>query len=140
MSFALQKLCNFVRSHLSILDLTEKWILDQKHGITKIQITDHMKLKKKEDQSVDTSVLLRRWIKMPMGGDTKMRYGAETKGRGAFRDYPTWGSIPCIVTKPRHYCKCQQVLADRSLMWLFPEGLCQCLTNAEVDAHCQSMD
>ena len=28
-----------------------------------------MKLKKKEDQSVDTSVLLRRGIKIPMEGD-----------------------------------------------------------------------
>jgi hypothetical protein len=28
-----------------------------------------MKLKKKEDQSVDTSVLLRRGNKIPMGGD-----------------------------------------------------------------------
>jgi hypothetical protein len=36
------------------------WILAQKIGITKIKFTDHMKLKKKEDQSVDTSVLLRR--------------------------------------------------------------------------------
>jgi hypothetical protein len=38
--------------------LTDKWILAQKLGIPKIQFTDHMKLKK-EDQSVDTSVLLR---------------------------------------------------------------------------------
>jgi hypothetical protein len=33
--------------------LTDKWILAQKLGIPKIQFTDHMKLKKKEDQSVD---------------------------------------------------------------------------------------
>ena len=32
----------------------------------KIQFTDHMKLKKKEDQSVDTLVLLLRGIKTPM--------------------------------------------------------------------------
>ena len=37
-----------------------------KLGIPKIQFTDHMKLKK-DDQSVDTSVLLRRGIKIPMG-------------------------------------------------------------------------
>jgi hypothetical protein len=30
-----------------------------------------MKLKKKEDQSVDTLVLLRRGSKIPMGGDTE---------------------------------------------------------------------
>jgi hypothetical protein len=31
------------------------WILAQKLGIPKIQFTDHMKVKKKEDQSVDPS-------------------------------------------------------------------------------------
>jgi hypothetical protein len=40
-------------------------ILAQKFGIPKIQFTDHMKLNKKEDQSVDTSALLRRGIKIP---------------------------------------------------------------------------
>ena len=40
--------------------LTDKWILAQKLGILKIQFTDHMNLKKKEDQSVVPSVLLRR--------------------------------------------------------------------------------
>jgi hypothetical protein len=46
--------------------LTDKWILAQKFGIPKIQFTDHMKLKKKKDHSVDTWVLLRREIKIPM--------------------------------------------------------------------------
>jgi hypothetical protein len=32
--------------------LTDKWILAQKLRIPKIQFTDYMKLKKKEDQSV----------------------------------------------------------------------------------------
>jgi hypothetical protein len=36
-----------------------------------------MKLKKKEDQSVNTSVLLRRGNKIPMGGDTETKCGAE---------------------------------------------------------------
>ena len=36
----------------------------QKLRIPKIQFTDHMKLKKKEDQSVDASVLLRRGNKI----------------------------------------------------------------------------
>jgi hypothetical protein len=35
--------------------LTHKWILDQKFRIPKIQFTDYMKLKKKEDQSVGAS-------------------------------------------------------------------------------------
>jgi hypothetical protein len=37
----------------------------------KIQFTDQVKLKKKEDQSVDISVLLRRGNEIPMGGDTE---------------------------------------------------------------------
>jgi hypothetical protein len=32
------------------------------------------------------------------------------------RDCPTWGSIPYTVTKSRHYCGCQEVLVDRSLI------------------------
>jgi hypothetical protein len=31
-------------------------------------------------------------------------------------DCPTWGSNPYTVTKPRHYCGCQHVLADKSLI------------------------
>jgi hypothetical protein len=45
----------------------DKWILAQKLRIPKIQSTDHMKLKKKEDQSVDTSILLRRGNKNTHG-------------------------------------------------------------------------
>ena len=40
-----------------------------------------MKLKKKEDHSVDTLVLLRRGIKIPMGGDTETKCGAKTDGK-----------------------------------------------------------
>jgi hypothetical protein len=36
---------------------------------------------KKEDQSVDTSDLLRRGIKIPMGGDTETKFGAGTEGK-----------------------------------------------------------
>ena len=39
-----------------------------------------MKLKKKENQSVDTSFLLRRGNKIPMEGVTETKFGAETKG------------------------------------------------------------
>jgi hypothetical protein len=40
-----------------------------------------MKLKKKKDHSVNTSVLLRRGNKIPMGGDTETKFGAETEGK-----------------------------------------------------------
>jgi hypothetical protein len=46
--------------------LSEKWILSQKLGVPKVQFTDHMKLKKKEDRSIDTSVFLRRRNKILM--------------------------------------------------------------------------
>ena len=49
--------------------LTDKWILGKKLRIPTIQLTDHMKLKKKEDQSVDASVILRRVNKLLTGGN-----------------------------------------------------------------------
>jgi hypothetical protein len=39
-----------------------------------------MNLKKKEDQSVDTLILLRRGNKIPMEGVTETKFGAETEG------------------------------------------------------------
>jgi hypothetical protein len=56
-----------------------------------------MKLKKKEDQSVNTSFILRMGNKIPMEGVTETNVEAETERR---------------TTKPRHYCICQQEFAD----------------------------
>ena len=39
-----------------------------------------MKLKRKEEQSVETSLLLRRGNKIPMEGVTETKFGAETEG------------------------------------------------------------
>jgi hypothetical protein len=39
-----------------------------------------MKIKKKEDQCVDTSFLLRIWNKIPMEGVTETKFGAKMKG------------------------------------------------------------
>jgi hypothetical protein len=50
-----------------------------------------MKFKKKEDQCVDTSFLLRMQNKIPMEGVTETKFKAETEG--PFRDCPTRGSI-----------------------------------------------
>ena len=58
----------------------ELWILALKLRIPKIQFAKHMKLKKKEDQSVDTSILLRRGIKIPMERVTETKFRAETEG------------------------------------------------------------
>ena len=46
----------------------------------KIQFEKLMKLKKNEDQSVDTLPLLRIGNKTPMEGVTETKFGAETKG------------------------------------------------------------
>jgi hypothetical protein len=73
-----------------------------------------MKLKKKEDQSVDTLLLLRMGNKIPMEGVTETKFGAEAEGRTIQR-LPHLGSIPYTTTKPRHYCICQQDFADRTL-------------------------
>jgi hypothetical protein len=60
--------------------LTDKRILVQNLSISKIQFAKHVKLKKKEDQRVDTSLLLRMRNKIPMEGVTETKFGAERKG------------------------------------------------------------
>jgi hypothetical protein len=60
--------------------LIDKWILARKLRIPKIQFTKHMKLKKMEDQSVDTLILLRSGNRLPMEGVTETKCGAETEG------------------------------------------------------------
>ena len=91
---------------------TDKWILAQKLQITRIQLTAHMKLKKKEDQSLDTSILLEGGWKYPW--KESQRQSVEQKLKECLsRDSPTWGSIPYYITKSRYFCGCQQVLPDR---------------------------
>jgi hypothetical protein len=53
--------------------------ISQKLRIPQIQDTKHMKLKKNEDQSMDTLPLLRIGNKTPMEGVTETKFGAETK-------------------------------------------------------------
>ena len=69
----------FTKGH-SWYSLTDKWILDQKLRIPKIQFAKLMKFKK-EDQCVDTSFLLWRGNKIPMEGVTETNFGAETEGK-----------------------------------------------------------
>jgi hypothetical protein len=74
--------------------LTDKWILAQKFRIPKIQFTDHVKLKKKEDQSVDASlILLRRRNKILTGANMETKCGAETEGK-AIQRLPHLGIHP----------------------------------------------
>jgi hypothetical protein len=76
---------------------------------------------------------------IPIEGVTETNLEERLRERPS-RDCSTWESIPYTVTKPKHYCGYQQVLANRSLIYLSPERLCQCLTNTEVDALSQSLD
>jgi hypothetical protein len=96
-----------------LIALTDKWILAQKLRIPKIQFAKHMKLKKKEDQSVDTSILLRRGNKIPMEGVTEIKFRAETEGMIIPR-LPHLGIHP--INNPRNYCRCQQDFVDSSLL------------------------
>jgi hypothetical protein len=53
-----------------------------------------MKLNKKEEQSVDTSFLLRMGNKIPMEGVTETKFGAEMEGRTIQSLAPPRESIP----------------------------------------------
>ena len=53
--------------------LADKWMLAQKFRIPKIQFTDHMKLKKKEDQSMGASMFLRRGNNILTGGNVEIK-------------------------------------------------------------------
>ena len=63
-----------------------------------------MKLKKKEDQSVDTSFLLRMDNKIPMEGVTETKFRAETDERTIQR-LPHPGIHPINNHQPRHYAR-----------------------------------
>jgi hypothetical protein len=87
--------------------LTDKWILAQKLRIPKIQFAKHMKLKKMENQSVDTLLLLRIG-KIPMEGVTETRLRWK---EGPSRDCPTLGIHPIynhqtqtLLHMPERFC------------------------------------
>ena len=62
-----------------MLVITDKWILVQKHRVPMIQPTNYMELKKKEDQSVDASILHRKGNKIITKG--RRRKGPEREKR-----------------------------------------------------------
>jgi hypothetical protein len=59
-----------------------KWILVQKVRIPTKQLTKHMELKNKEDQSVDASILHRRENKIITGGSGREESRRERGGEG----------------------------------------------------------
>ena len=74
-----------------------------------------MKLKKKEDESVGTSIFLRWENKIPMEGVTETKFGAKMKG-WTIQRLPHPGIHSYTTIKPRHYCICKQDFADRILL------------------------
>jgi hypothetical protein len=74
-----------------------------------------MKLKKKEDQSVDTSFLLTMGNKIPMEGVTETKFGDETEGRTMQR-LPHLGIHTIINNQIQTLCICQKDFADRTLI------------------------
>jgi hypothetical protein len=62
-----------------------------------------MKLKKKEEQSVDLLVLLRRGNKIPLGGDTETKYKAEIEGTAIQR-------LSCLGIHPIYSFQTQTLL------------------------------
>jgi hypothetical protein len=81
----------------------------------KIQFVKHMKLKKKEDQSVDTSFLLRMGNKIPIERLTETKFGTEPEGMTIQR-LPHLGISPTNNHQTQTLGRCQQELADRSLI------------------------
>jgi hypothetical protein len=74
-----------------------------------------MKLKKEEDQSVDTLFLLRMGNKIPMEGVTETKFGAEPEGMTIQR-LPHLGIHPINNHQIQTLGRCQQEPADRSLI------------------------
>jgi hypothetical protein len=63
-----------------------------------------MKHKKKKDQSVDTSVFLRRVNKILTGGNMEIKFEAETEGK-AIQRLPHPGIHP--IYSHQTYCGCR---------------------------------
>ena len=69
-----------------------------------------MKLKKKENQSVGASVVLRRGNKIFTGANMETKYRIETEGK-AIQRQSYLGIYPIYSHQSRHYCGYQKVLA-----------------------------
>ena len=83
---------------------------NKKLRISKIQFAKYMKLKKKEDQSVDTLFLLRMGNKIPMEGVTETKFRADPEGRTIQR-------LPHLGIHPINNHKTQ-------ILWQMPTRAC----------------
>jgi len=74
-------------------------LIAQKLGLPKILSTDHLKLKKKDEQSVNASVLLEGETKVVTGENMETKFGAETEGK-AIQRLPHLGIQPIYIQPP----------------------------------------
>ena len=95
--------------------------------IPKIQFIGHMKLKKKEDQSMSALVLLSKWYKVLTGTNVETECGAETE-RKAIQRLPHLGIHPIYNHQ------------TQTLLWMPKSTFCQSLENTEAYAPKQSLD
>ena len=107
--------CNSFTKEHTWYALTDRWLLAQKFRIPKIQFTDQLKLKKKEDQSVDASVLPRRGNKTLTGANVETKCGAETEGKFSQR-LPHLGIHPIYSRQTWTLLQMTEVLADSSCL------------------------
>ena len=73
--------------------LTDKKVLGREYGIPIIQLMDHMKLKRMEDQSMDSLVLVRRGNKIIKGSQGWKVLGRNRGGRGEMGKLQIWEEI-----------------------------------------------
>jgi hypothetical protein len=98
-----------------------------------------MKLKKKKDQSVNTLFLIRMGNKIPTEGVTETKFEAGTEGRTTQRlPHPGIHLINNHQTQTLLHMHTR--FSDRTLIYLPPVRLCQCLANTEVDVPSHLLD
>jgi hypothetical protein len=74
-----------------------------------------------------------------MEGFTETKFRAEPEGTTMQR-LPHLGIHPINYHQTQTLGRCQKEPADRSLIYLSPARLCQCVANTEVDAHSHSLE
>jgi hypothetical protein len=115
---------NLITKELKRYVFTDKWILAQKPRIPKIQFPKHKKIKKKEDQYVDTSFLSSTGNKIPMEKVTETKFGAKMK-RWTIQRLPHPGIHPItshqmqiLLHMPARFC------------WKDPDIAVSCVSSA----------
>ena len=93
----------------------DKWILAQEHRTPKIQFVKHKKIRKKEDQWVNTLFLLRIGNKIPMEGVTETKFREEPEVMTIHR-LPHLEIHPINNHQTQSLGRCQQEPPERSLI------------------------